>query len=287
MKPPFNYYGGKIRLAPWIVSMFPNHKVYLEPFAGSCAVLFAKPPSTHEVINDVDGDVVNFFTVLRDHPGELERACRLTPYSRDEFNSIDLAVPCDDPIERARRWWVRLTQSYASLVTPHASWSVSTRQNAPAAGSVQNGVARMEACALRLSRVAIEHRPAIDLVRDHATADTLIYLDPPYERETRNITVSVRGDYRHDMPEADQHRELADVLRTTPATVFLSGYPSALYDELYGDWWTTERNVNKNVGALNGVSGRATERIWSNRPINAQGVFALSGPPPPIERTAT
>ena len=74
MRPPVTYFGGKSRLAPWIASLLPPHRVYVEPFCGSAAVLFAKAPSTHEVINDRDGNLVNFLRVLRTRPDELELA---------------------------------------------------------------------------------------------------------------------------------------------------------------------------------------------------------------------
>ena len=95
MTPPTNYYGRKARLAPWIASLLPPHRTYVEPFAGSAAVLFAKPPSPTEVLNDLDGAVVNFFTVLRDHPAELAQALRLTPYARAEYQQH--AARYDDP----------------------------------------------------------------------------------------------------------------------------------------------------------------------------------------------
>src|SRR4051794_15717834 len=71
LKPPIPYFGGKARIAPWIVSLMPPHRVYVEPFAGSAAVLFAKARATHEILNDVDGEVVNFFRVLRERPEDL------------------------------------------------------------------------------------------------------------------------------------------------------------------------------------------------------------------------
>lgn len=126
LKPPAPYYGGKTRLAPWIVSLMAHHRVYVEPFAGTASVLLAKPRSKLEVINDLDGDVVTFFRVLRDRPDELERACRLTPYARDEF--LEAREPREDltDLERARRWWCRVTQGFnASPGRWATGWSLS------------------------------------------------------------------------------------------------------------------------------------------------------------------
>ena len=97
------YYGGKWNLAPWIIKHFPPHINYIEPCGGAASVLLRKPRSTIETYNDLDGNVVNFFRVLRDNPDELIRKIQLTPYAREEYNLS--RVPCDDPIERARRFY--------------------------------------------------------------------------------------------------------------------------------------------------------------------------------------
>jgi DNA adenine methylase len=117
LPPPTNYYGGKARLAPWIASLLPVHRTYVEPFAGSAAVLFAKRPSPTEILNDLDGQVVNFFQVLHERPADLARALALTPYARAEYQQ--LAAGFEDPgldeLERARRWFVRVNQSISHL----------------------------------------------------------------------------------------------------------------------------------------------------------------------------
>lgn len=113
LKPLVPYHGGKGRLAPWIVSLLPPHRVYVEPFAGSAAVLLAKAPSTHEILNDLDRNAMTFYRVLRDRAEDLELACRLTPYARDEFAAATLDDDGIDDLERARRWWVRTNQSFA------------------------------------------------------------------------------------------------------------------------------------------------------------------------------
>jgi len=112
MRPPFVYYGGKVGLASRIVDLMPPHRVYIEPFAGSLAVLFAKQPCVHEIVNDLDGAIVNFWRVLRDQPEQLERACALSPYSRAEWEACGVGLDDEtlDRVERARRFWVRVNQ---------------------------------------------------------------------------------------------------------------------------------------------------------------------------------
>ena len=89
-------------------------RVYIEPAAGSAAVLFRKPRAPVEIINDIDGAVVNFFRVPRDRPAELARACRLTPYARGQYLADAEDEPDAGDLERARRFWARCTQSFNS-----------------------------------------------------------------------------------------------------------------------------------------------------------------------------
>lgn len=282
MKPPVSYYGGKCRLAPWIVSLMPDHRVYVEPFAGSAAVLFAKAPSTHEIINDRDGDVVCFFRVLREQPADLELAVRLSPYSREEYEACrDLDGELDD-IERARRWWVRSTQAFAQVAKVGTGWSTSIQRGSNNARSVWNRIERFAEAAERLGTVTIENRDALEVIERYAAVGGVIYADPPYLDVTRSSFAGGRrpgGDYFHEFQTEEQHRALASVLRSSPATVLISGYPSDLYEDLYGDWARVERRVLRR--ASNGRAGRnyhATEVIWSNTPL---AVDLFSAPLPP------
>ena len=271
------YYGGKSRLAPWIVSLLPRHRVYVEPFAGSAAVLFAKPPSTHEIINDLYGDVVCFFRVLREQPEELEVACRLTPYARDEYLAADLDEEGLDDLERARRWWVRSSQSFAQTAKIGTGWSTSVQRGSNNARSVWNRLGRFAAAAERLGAVTIENRDALEVIAAYDVDGGVIYCDPPYLGSTRTSVAGGRrpkGDYAHEFAAPEQHETLAETLMRCRATVLVSGYPSALYDELYEGWSRVERQVL--CRASNGRSGRnfhRTEVLWSNRSLD-DGLFA-------------
>lgn len=271
MRAPFAYYGGKARLAPWILSHMPAHRVYLEPFFGSGAVLFAKQPAQHEIINDLDNKVVTFFRVLREQPEELEEACRLTPYSRTEFELAQRKEPGLPDLEIARRFWIRIGQSFACAGGGTGGWSISTFRNTHAAVTTQSRVDRFAACAERLASVSIECRPATEVIDRLAGKDALVYADPPYLDETRRGSRGGRSsDYGVDMGDPLEHKELAKALHSTVATVILSGYASPLYDELYGDWWTAERQINSSAGnRRNANATRRIERIWSNRDLGA------------------
>lgn len=263
MKPPVPYYGGKITLAPAIAALLPDHRHYVEPFAGSLAVLLAKPPSTMETVNDLDGEVVNFWRVLRDRPADLARVCALTPHSRAEYDAAaDMDTP--DDLERARRLWMRLTQARAGRLV-RAGWRhyVNPGIVSTAFPSYLDGyVERIAVAAERLHRVSLECRPAVEIIdRYGASPDVLLYVDPPYLGSTRANDRS----YRHELLTDAEHRGLADALRTCQASVVISGYPSDLYDrELFGDWDRREFATSTYQG---GTRSARTEVLWSNRPL--------------------
>lgn len=272
MKPPISYFGSKARLAPWIASMFPPHRVYVEPFCGSAAVLFAKRPSTHEILNDVDDLLVNFLRVLRDRPEDLEVACRATPYARSEFEACADVAGAVDELERARRWWVRSSQSFGQVATTATGWSVSILRGSDNARSVWNRLGRFAETAERLGPVVVENRDALEVIAQFDAVDGVIYCDPPYLGETRTSQRDGRrpgGDYAHEFHTREQHVALAEALRSARAAVFVSGYHSPLYDELYDGWSRVERRVLRR--ASNGRSGsqhHADEVIWTNQAID-------------------
>lgn len=268
MKPPVAYYGGKSRLAEWIVNAMPPHRVYVEPFLGSGAVFFAKRRARHEILNDVDGNLVTFFRVLRDQPDELERLCRLTPYAREEYELADFEADGLDDLERARRWWIRINASLAKTGRNGSGFSRSVQRGSNNARTVWNRLERFRWACERLAGVTIENRTALEVIADNAAADAVIYCDPPYLGETRR---SSGGAYVHEFATVEQHEQLAAVLDKTPATVLLSGYPSPLYEELYGGWHRMDRRV-----VIRPDLPHATEVIWSNRPVGEQLSLSLS-----------
>lgn len=272
MKPPLTYYGGKLQLADRIVSLLPAHQHYVEPYCGSLAVLLAKPESKMETANDLDGELVTFWRVLRDQPAELARAAALTPHSRAEHQMSYETV--GDEMETARRVWVRLTQGRSGSMR-RTGW----RHYVDPAGSsismpgyLEAYVARILDAAERLRGVSLEARPALDLIDRYGRhRDVLLYVDPPYLRSTRNGT-----NYRHEMAGEADHRELAGALRAARAAVVLSGYPSPLYDEMYDGWHRVD--IPTGTGQGDGWQPR-TEVLWSNRPIGEPTLLDLLAAP--------
>lgn len=263
LKPPFAYYGGKTTLAPEIARLLPAHDHYVEPFAGSLAVLLAKDrPSNAETVNDLDGDLVNFWRVLRDEPDELVRAAMLTPHSREEY--LQSAEIAGSDIERARRVFVRLTQGRSHSMKPTGWWMRKNSAGHAPAAYIRSYVERLGKCAERIAEVTIENRDAVEMIQDYgAEPSVCIYADPPYLGSTR------ASNYRVEMLEDGLHVKLADALRNCKASVVLSGYASPLYEELFDGWHRME------LKAPTALSGRAAENevLWSNVPLGAQEAF--------------
>ncbi|HEY5834948.1 DNA adenine methylase [Streptomyces sp.] len=284
LRPPFPYFGAKGRLAGRLADLLPDHRVYVEPFAGSAAVLLAKPPSPVEVINDLDGNVVTFFRALRDEPKALVRALRLTPYARDEFLAADLSAAGLSDLERARRFFVRTTQGHnAAGSGGRAGWSNGIRARHTDATATRGLVDRLDQIAERLHAVVVDNRDARDVIAQHDAPDAAFYLDPPYLADTRQSG----RDYAQEADSEEFHRDLADFLRAVRGTVLLSGYPSPLYNELYAGWDRIEITMHRATTNSRGRVGvpRGTEVVWPNRPLNRQAsLFETDDTEPLMER---
>jgi DNA adenine methylase len=253
-RPILRYHGGKFKLAPWIISHFPEHRIYVEPYGGGGSVLLRKDRSYGECYNDLDSQIVNVFSVLRD-PQSAERlrvALELTPYSREEFEGA--YEVSDDPIESARRTIVRSFQGFGSDST-NPSWSTgfrawSNRSGTTPAHDWSRYPAYVPAFVDRLKGVVIEQRPAISVMQSQDSPTTLHYVDPPYVHSTRSFQVGrqARQRYRFELTDED-HRALATVLHELVGMVVVSGYPCGLYDELYADWKCITTKAHADGGA--------------------------------------
>jgi DNA adenine methylase len=273
MKPPFPYFGGKQRIADQIVALFPQHDHYIEPYAGGLSVLMAKPVSKLETVNDLDGDIMTFWRVLRDRPDELERVCALTPHSRAESIAVrDLDVA--DDVEHARRVWVALTQRRGGQLRP-TGWRYNIDPKGTSLSLIKyldGYMGRFAPAAERLRNVSLESRPALEVIEAYgAFTGSLLYVDPPYLGTTRGSSNA----YRHEMKAETQHRDMADALKGCAASVILSGYHSPLYDEVFSDWYQVE--IDAHTGQANGPAETAArvEVLWSNRDIRAHANHGL------------
>lgn len=258
----FGWYGGKFSHLNWLLPLLPKCHHYCEPFAGSAAVLLNRAPSPVETYNDVDGEVVNFFRVLRNEKESLVQAIALTPFSREEFA---LAVsPQREPlsdIERARRFFVRARQARTGLAQTASLGRWANCKNTTRSGMsgvVSRWLGSVEMLPLlaeRLLRVQIENRPAEAIVQLYDDPGTLFYCDPPYVHESRGDSKA----YAYEMSDAD-HAKFAQLLRLCKAKIVVSGYRSQLYDRLYKGW----RRIDAESKACHSTKGMRQESVWVN-----------------------
>jgi DNA adenine methylase len=270
-RPLLRWHGGKWILAPWIISHFPPHRVYVEPFGGAASVLIRKPRSYAEVYNDLDDDVVNLFRVLRNDPPEnghkLIDHLIHTPFARKEFD--DAYLPTDDPVEAARRLIIRSFMGFGSDghngARPTGFRANSNKSGTTPAHDWSNYPDALEIIISRLNGVVVEHRPALDVITQHDGPETLFYVDPPYVWATRSKAHnSSKKNYRHELSDAE-HEQLLDKLLNVAGKVVLSGYDTPLYAQKLGAWYRTEKT------ALADGARERTEVLWLN-PAAAAGI---------------
>lgn len=246
-----HYPGSKWSMADWIIGHMPQHSTYLEPFFGSGAVLFSKQRSPLETVNDLDGEVVNLFRIIRERPDELARAISLTPHSREEYYQSYLEA--EDDLERARRLIVRLWQGRGGKTSHRTGWRSMIEMNGPLPGKEWLKFPdKIAAVAERLIGVQIENQPALKLIERYSRPNVLIYADPPYIMATRTTS-----SYKHEMTEED-HYELITALDKHPGPVLLSGYGHKLYDDELKHWKRETKRAKAEAGAIR------EEVLWIN-----------------------
>jgi DNA adenine methylase len=260
---PFGWYGGKFSHLDWLLPLLPECHHYCEPFAGSGAVLLNRDPSPVETFNDLDGEVVNFFRVLREEKERLVEAIGLTPFAREEF-AIACQISPDLPaLERARRFYVRARQvrtGLAQTATVGRWANCINTSRAGMSGVISRWLGAVEdlpAVAGRLLRVQIENRPAVDVIRLYDSPGTLFYCDPPYVHSTRGDSKA----YGYEMSDA-QHRDLAAVLNSVQGRVAFSNYQATFLDDLYPapKWHKTISPARTN----HSTKDKRVEILWTN-----------------------
>lgn len=259
MNTVLKYPGSKWRLAKWIINHFPSRyekMTYLEPFFGSGAVFFNKNRSEIETINDLDGNVINLFKVIRDHPEELARLIEFTPWSRDEYKS-SYEMSGND-LENARRFLVRMWQAIGAKSSDITGWRNNIQGNN---GNLTQFHCRLPDSIVEVSSrlkntsegsVQIDNQPAVKLIQRHHYENVLIYADPPYVRSTRSGRI-----YKCEMNDNDQI-ELLEILKKHPGPVILSGYDNDLYNSNLQEWHRISIEAQVEGGR------KAIETLWTN-----------------------
>lgn len=271
MNAVLKYPGAKWSLAEWIISHFPAHHSYLEPFFGSGAVLFRKARSHIETVNDLDGDVVNLFHCIQQDPEQFAKLVYLTPYSRWIYEQACAQEVQAGPFNRAAQFLIRCNQGYGFRTNERpVGWKndVQGRERAYAARYWANLPEDIMEAAERLRGVQIECRPAAELISRFNFPGVLIYCDPPYVLSSRS---GGQRQYQHEMTDQD-HAALLEVLKAHRGPALVSGYPSELYDrELQG--WHRETHA-----ATDQLSRRRQEVLWMNfEPQRQESLWAEGG----------
>ena len=254
MKAIMKYPGSKWSIAKWIIDFFPDHHSYLEPFFGSGAVLFNKPRSNIETVNDLDGNVVNLFEWIRKDPERLAHEIYYTPYARQIYDNAFQAVP-EDSFGKAVNFYIRLNMGHGFRTNGEkVGWKndVQGRERAYASQDWCSLPDKIIQAAERLRGVQIENRPAVDAIRRFNNEKVLIYLDPPYVLGTRH-----GKQYRHEMDDNDQE-ELLDAVLMHKGQILLSGYDSELYCRKLAGWYREETTCYSQV------SSKKIEILWMN-----------------------
>ncbi len=271
--PPLKWHGGKHYLASRFVKLMPRHLHYVEPFFGGGAVLLARDPNdpslwlpphvgVSEVVNDINGRLVNFWRVLKDEETfrRFARMAEAIPVARAEWEAAHAYTPDGDPVADALAFFVDCRQSRSGLMTGFTPVTRS-RTRRGMNGNVSEWLGAVDGLAdvhARLRRVMIENMPAVELIRREDAPGTLFYCDPPYLHDTRKATEA----YAFEMSEAD-HAELLEVLCGCKGKVMLSGYPSELYDRRLAGW-TRHTFDLPNHAASGRAKRRETEVLWCN-----------------------
>lgn len=252
-RPILRYFGGKFKIAPWIIEQFPQHRIYAEPFGGGASVLLRKTRSYGEVYNDLDEEIVGVFRVLQSDFDRLKHRLANTPFSRSEY---DLAyTSCEDATERAARTIIRSMMGYGNSAQRACGKTGFAAMNSVTgntrASQWKNWLECLEQFRDRLMGVVIENRPAIEVIAQQDTDGSLFYLDPPYVSSTR-----ISGEYKYEMTD-DDHRELCRVLQGIKGMAIISGYDNEIYREL--GWQTKSMTTFSMAGK---ASPKRKEVLW-------------------------
>lgn len=249
-------------MADWIIGFMPPHMGYVEPFFGSGAVFFNKEPSKLEIINDLDGEVVQFFRVLRSRPQELARAIALTPWARDEFDYCRLSEPVADDLEMARRFQVKMSMAIGSGTDEQTGWKHHGKALGGSCAHAWIGMPeKIIMASQRILCAQIENRPAVEIIQAMNTPEILIYADPPYVTSTRTAN---RDQYRHEMTDAD-HEALLTALNQHSGMALLSGYDCPMYRDMLKDWRIESITTRAERAATR------TECLWINPIADEKG----------------
>lgn len=256
---PFNYFGGKFTHVSWILKHLPESTSYVEVFGGSAVVLINKKPSQIETYNDLNSTVVNFFKVLREFPNELLTAIYLTPYSKEEYFNCYKNINEGNDIERARRFFVSVNQSFNGTFSRQTGWKMSTiKSKSIISEALSRWLTKIPNLLLiieRLRSVQISNFDFRAIFKKFDSKDTLFYCDPPYTHEQR----CNNNEYQFEMSVSD-HKELLELAIMAKGKVAISGYNNPLYNRMLSYFYKIKAGEKQN--SL--FHSKRQEVLWTN-----------------------
>ena len=269
---PFRWPGGKGNLASWIMKYVPAGRTYVEPFAGAASVFWHLPtPFPVEVLNDIDGDIVNFYRVLQDKTKFeiLLHKLVFTPYARSEFRRAlrILRNPEASDIDKAWAFFVRQNQSISGAGRSEGNWSRSITNTRNGMASTTSQLrSRLKLLAQwhdRISRVQIDNMDGIECIKYWDTTDTVFYVDPPYVLETRKC----RSLYSKE-PDLSYHERLVETLLQVKGKVLISCYDHPVYRPLNDMGWhkLTKDTACHMIGKIRNSSFQGVGNVKANAP---------------------
>ncbi|WP_300601912.1 DNA adenine methylase [Niabella sp.] len=264
MKTPITYYGGKQKLAPIILELIPPHILYAEAFAGGAAIFFAKPPSAVEVLNDTNGELINFYRVIKDTFSELLAEIESTLHSRKLHKQAWVVYSNPElfsPVKRAWAVWVLSSQGFAGQLAN--VWGYDIEADSTSRKIFFNKKTFTELYCQRLEKVQLESTDALYIIRSRDSKDSFFYCDPPYFNSHLG---HYKGYTKKDFEDLLQH------LSALKGKFLLSSYPSKLLqDYTHANNWSTlefEQLVTVNVKHRN--EKKKIEVLTANYPLERQ-----------------
>jgi DNA adenine methylase len=256
MKTPISYYGGKQQLLPTILPLIPDHKIYIEPFAGGASVFWAKEPAHVEVLNDLNGEVYNFYKVVQTKFDKLKRLINATPHSREAYADALHIYKRPGMFSKVKRAWAFYITTQQGYLKKIGSWGFA-KKDPRFTRAYNNNKLRFDNRVLeRLSNVQLEYKNAIDVIKGRDSIDAFIYIDPPY-------VGSYCGHYTGYTQE--DFNQLIELLGNCQAKFLLSSYPNEHLNKAIKEYGWYHRKKDMPLASKKG--SRKTECFTANYPI--------------------
>lgn len=255
MRTPITYYGGKQQMLPHILPLIPKHTIYTESFAGGAAVFWAKEPAKIEVLNDLNGEIVNFYTILQTEFSKFKALVASTLHSREQYQDalhVYKRPHLFDPIRRAWAFWILTNQGFAAKI---GSWGYDKTRNSKVNKLEFLRENLDEHYLKRIQNTQIENNDACKVILSRDSEETFHYVDPPYI----NSNQGHYGGYT----EKD-FEKLIDTLSQVKGKFLLSSYDDPMLQEAAKTFGWEQQKISKHLSASTKQGARKVEVLTGN-----------------------